>query len=83
MLLEDGLDGLLHCARRRNLHYLGDLIREVHFKHVPLVRLEDIQMLQEGKEENDKAIQCTRHYCMKKYRYLDIQAHNSTYNIKP
>lgn len=46
MLLEHGLDGLLHSASWRDLHDLGDLVGEVHFKHVPLVNLVDAQMLQ-------------------------------------
>ena len=51
MFGEDWFDGVAHCPFRRHCHDLRDLVGEVHFKHVGLVGLEDIEMLRGGREK--------------------------------
>lgn len=50
LLDEDGSNGVTDGALWGDGHDLGDLVGQVHFKHVPLVLLEDVQVLRREKK---------------------------------
>ena len=54
MFGEDWFDGVADCALLGDRHDLGDLVRQVHLKHVALVRLEDVEMLRERERERER-----------------------------
>lgn len=59
MFGEDWFDGIAHCSFWRHCHDLGDLVGKVHFEHIALVGLENIEMLrgrERGRKEGDNHI---------------------------
>ena len=45
ILPQNWVNGLPHVASLRDLHDLGELVGKVHLEYVPLVGLQDVQML--------------------------------------